>query len=149
MRIIFFKISKIMKKIISIIIWFFILFTIVKANQSVVVSAVVWNQNHAPVILSVSPNSNPRILEKDKIQLYTIYFRDDEKEEVTYTITPDNWFSNPINGTIVPTDYDSGSWAYINFMYLAPSIPTPNEFITVTINDNSNVIFKKLNLYIY
>jgi hypothetical protein len=142
-----------MKKIISIFILCVLIFLSVKANQSVIVSAVVWNDNHAPIILSVTPNSDPRILATNKTQSYTIYFRDDEKDKVSYTITPENWFANPISGDILTTDYDSWSWAYINFLYLSPATSNissnPNEKITVTINDWPTVVKKELNLYIY
>ncbi len=142
-----------MKKIISIFILCVLIFLSVKANQSVIVSAVVWNDNHAPIILSVTPNSDPRILAKNKTQSYTIYFRDDEKDQITYTITPQNWFANPISGTILSSDYDTASWAYINFLYLSPAISdtslNPNEKITITLNDWPKVIKKELNLYIY
>lgn len=138
-----------MKKIISIIFIFTILFLSVRANQSVIVSAVVGSLNHAPVILSVFPDSNPRILRTNKTQSYTIYFRDDEKDNINYTITPLNWYSNPISWSLNSTNYDSSSWAYINFLYLAPATTSTNEKVTVTISDWSNVIVKDLNLYIY
>lgn len=142
-----------MKKIISIFILCVLIFLSVKANQSVIVSAVVWTDNHSPVILSVNPNSNPRILATNKTQSYTIYFRDDEKDQITYTITPDNWFANPISGTILSSNYDTASWAYINFLYLSPATSNissnPNEKIIVTINDGVTVVKKELNLYIY
>lgn len=142
-----------MKKITSIFIIFILLFINVKANQSVIVSAVVWTWNHAPIILSVTPNSDPRILAKNRIQSYTIYFRDDEKDQITYTITPENWFSNPMNGTILSSNYDADNGAYINFLYLSPATSNtsinPNEKIIVTINDWTTVVKKELNLYIY
>ncbi|MFA6090557.1 MAG: hypothetical protein WC774_02170 [Candidatus Gracilibacteria bacterium] len=56
------------------------------ANQSVQVSAVVGNINHSPVIGSVSPASDPKLLGVSSIQNYTLYFRDDEKDAVSYTI---------------------------------------------------------------
>ncbi len=139
----------IMKKIISIISIFTMLFLTASANKSVIVSAVVGALNHAPVVISVNPSSNPRMLGVNKTQYYTIYFRDDEKNTVTYTISPNNWYTNPISWTINVWDYDGTNWAYINFLYLAPSTPVSNEKVTVTINDWSNVVVKELNLYIY
>ena len=79
------------------------------ADQSVQVTAVVGSINHSPVIASVSPSSDPKLLGKNKIQNYTLYFRDDEKDTVSYTITPVSGYTNPISGTINPTDYDSVS----------------------------------------
>lgn len=138
-----------MKKIILIFILCVLIFLSVKANQSVIVSAVVWNINQAPLVLDINPNSNPRFLARNKTQSYTIYFRDTEKDIVHYTITPVNGYSNPISGTILSTDYDSWSWAYINFLYLAPALATTNEKVIVTLNDWPNVVVKELNLYIY
>lgn len=140
-----------MKKILCFFFIFLFLFspTHLKANQSVIVSAVVGNINHAPVILSVIPDSNPRFLRVNRTQSYTLYFRDNEKDTVSYTMTPANGFTHPISGTIEASNYDASSWAYINFLYLAPSIPVENETITLTINDGSNVISKELHLYIY
>lgn len=138
-----------MKKIISILLFLSILISTAYANQSVIVSAVVGSLNHAPIILSVSPNSNPRILKKNATQSYTIYFKDDEKDTVYYTISPVSWYTNPISWTISSSNYDASNWAYINFLYLAPATANPSEKIIVTINDWPNVIVKELNLYIY
>lgn len=91
------------------------------ANGSVGVSAVVGSLNHSPVITTLTPSSDPKLLGTNKIQNYTLYFRDDEKDTVSYTITPMDGYTNPINGTINPGDYDSGSGAYINFTYLSPA----------------------------
>lgn len=91
------------------------------ANQSVQVSAVVGNINHSPVIGSVSPASDPKLLGVSSIQNYTLYFRDDEKDAVSYTITPVDGYTNPISGTIGTGSYDSASGTYITFTYLAPA----------------------------
>jgi|GEM_PF-2367084 len=124
---------------------------LVFANQSVNVSAIVGAINHAPVILSVTPSSDPKLLGTNKIQNYTIYFRDDEKDTITYTITPVSGYTNPISGTINPADYDGADGAYINFTYLSPSaVPAPNPTtVTVTLNDGSNLVNKDIRLYIY
>jgi hypothetical protein len=62
------------------------------AADNFTLSAVVGNSNHAPIVTEVSPNSNPRYLDNstDSVlvkQNYSIKFRDDENDEVTYTIT--------------------------------------------------------------
>ena len=126
--------------------WFF-----VSANQSVQVSAVVGSLNHAPFVLSLAPASELKMLGRSKIQNYTLSFRDDEKDTVSYTITPTDGYTNPISGTINPGDYDSGSGAYVNFTYLAPAtVPAGNlTTATVTLNDGSNLVNKVINLYIY
>ncbi len=138
-----------MKKIISFFILFISFLNISIADENVIVSAIVWLSNHPPLILSVNPNSDPRILKTNKTQSYTIYFKDDEKDTLTYTITAWSGFTNPISWTISNLDYNSNSWAYINFLYLSPPLPNPNESIIITLNDWSSLITKKLNLYIY
>lgn len=141
-----------MKKIISILSLAAILFyysNFAFALNSVVVSAVVWNLNHSPVIISVVPNNNPKVLKNTSLQNFTIYFRDDEKDTVYYTITPRDWYTNPTSWVINHSNYDSGSGAYINFSYLAPSSAVWNSSVNVIINDWPNVISKDINLYIY
>lgn len=139
-----------MKKILI----FFILTSLIlspfelNAEKSVIVSAIVGNINHAPVVLSVTPNSNPRLLKINKTQTYSLFLRDDEKDTLYYNIIPNNGYTNPISGTINPSDYNSSSGVYINFLYLAPAIST-SDTITVVINDTSNVISKDLHLTIY
>lgn len=138
-----------MKKIISFFILFISLLNITIANENVIVSAIVWLSNHPPLVLSVIPNSDPRIIKTNKTQSYTLYFKDDEKNIITYTITAWSGFTNPISWTISSLDYDSSSWAYINFLYLSPPTSNPNESIIVTLNDWNSLITKKLNLYVY
>ena len=101
--------------------------------------------------MSVSPSSDPKLLARNKIQNYTLYFRDDEKDTVTYTITPVSGYTNPISGTISPGSYDTASGAYINFTYLAPAtVPAPNPTtVTVTLNDGTSLISKDIRLLIY
>ena len=142
-----------MKKIItSSIIFLALIFNTINisANESVIVSAVVWNINSAPIILNVNPSSNPRILATNKTQSYTITLSDKEKDTIYYTITPEDWYTNPISWIINPSDYIWDN-AYINFLYLAPAtVPSwDTSKITVTINDWPNVIVRDLNLYIY
>ncbi|MDD2892160.1 MAG: hypothetical protein PHQ95_04295 [Candidatus Gracilibacteria bacterium] len=121
------------------------------AGPSIQVSAIVGSLNHSPVITDILPASDPKLLGINQIQNYTIYFRDDEKDVVTYTITPASGYVYPISGTINSSSYDTQSGAYVNFTYLAPgSAPVPYlTTITVTLNDGVNVINKILNLYIY
>lgn len=115
------------------------------------VSAIVGSLNHSPVITTLTPSGDPKLLGRDKIQNYTLYFRDDEKDTVSYTITPVSGYTNPVSGTVNPSDYDSQSGAYINFTYLSPSAtPTPNPTtVTVTLNDGPNLVNKDIHLYIY
>lgn len=126
-------------------------FFFVSANQSVQVTAVVGNMNHSPVVVSLSPSSNPKLLGQNKIQSYSLYFRDDEKDTVSYTITPGSGYVNPLNGAISSPEYDSASGAYIHFTYLSPaSIPAPNPTtVTVTLNDGLNLVSKDIHLLIY
>lgn len=142
-----------MKKIISIILLISVMTTpfSLKASESVSVSAVVWNINQAPRILSVNPSSNPRLLEVWETQNFTISLTDNEKDTIYYTITPKDWYSNPISWVINPQNYNNDGIAYINFLYLAPaSIQSDiNSEIIVTLNDWPNVITRKINLYIY
>ncbi len=127
------------------------LWYIAVADYSVIVTAIVWNQNQAPVVITVNPSDDPRMLKVSKIQRYSIYFNDNEKDTVSYTITSPDWYIYPANGTI--SSFDSSSWAYINFTYSSPaSAPVWNlSSITITLNDWVwwNVITKKLNTYIY
>lgn len=144
-----------MKKLISILLSLCFVFLpidlSVNANNSVVVSAIVGSLNQAPLILRVNPNWDPWILEKNKIQNYTIYFKDNEKDTIYYTITPqwNSWFVNPISWVINTSNYDNNKWAYINFLYLSPASPNPSASIILTLNDGPNVTFKKLNIYVY
>lgn len=114
-------------------------------------TAIVGVGNHSPIIVSLSPGSDPKLLARSKIQNYTLYFRDDEKDTVTYTITPASGYTNPISGTINSASYDAGSGAYVNFTYLAPSsIPVTNPTtVTVTLNDGTSLVNRDIHLFIY
>lgn len=141
-----------MKKLISLLILssFFMYYSnLTIAASSVVVSAVVWNVNHAPVVIEVLPDSNPKLLKRNALQNFTLYFRDDEKDIVYYTITPKDWYTNPINWTINISNYDSSSGAYVNFSYLAPSTNVWNTNVNIVLNDWSNIVSRNINLYIY
>lgn len=124
---------------------------LVFAQQAVQVTAIVGTMNHSPVVLSVTPSSDPKMLGVSKIQNYTLYFRDDEKDAVSYTITSADGYTNPVSGAVSASNYDSGSGAYVNFTYLAPAtVPAGNlTAVTVTLNDGSNLVHKVINLYIY
>lgn len=141
-----------MKKIFSILL--LLVISIYYSNfsfsaNSVVVSAVVWNLNHSPVVLKVIPNNNPKLIKADGLQNFSLYFRDDEKDLVYFTITPADWYTNPISGVINPSDYDSASGAYVNFSYLAPSTKNLTTSVNIILNDWPNVVSKDINLYIY
>lgn len=141
-----------MKKIISILSLTAILFyysNLASALNSVVVSAVVWNLNHSPVVINVVPNNNPKLLKTNSLQNFSLYFRDDEKDIIYYTITPKDWYTNPINWVINTANYDSASWAYINFSYLAPSLKVWTSNVNIILNDWPNIVSKDINLYIY
>lgn len=118
--------------------------------KNVVVSAIVWNTNWAPVVISVNPASNPVLIKTNALQEYIIYYRDNEKDQLSYTITARSWATNPISWTVQSFEYDSSSWAYINIKYLAPATKVWSKTITLTLNDWHNpVVVKTLNVYIY
>ncbi len=117
--------------------------------NNVIITAKVGSQNSSPVILSVNPASNPRILWTGKYQNYTIYFRDDEKNSLHFTINPEYGSVNPYFGNISSQMYDSQSGAYIQFTYLAPLTPANNEKIMITLDDGWVIKTHQLNLYIY
>ena len=143
-----------MKKLLTILAVFLSVspsFFFVFAAQSVQVTAIVGSINHSPVVLTITPSSDPKLLGRNKIQNYTIYFRDDEKDTAYYTLTPVAGFTNPISGTISPASYDSQSGAFITFTYLSPAtIPSPNPTtLTVTLNDGPNLVNKDIHLQIF
>ena len=116
------------------------------------VYATVWSLNQAHIVVSVSPNSDPKLLQRSKTQLYSLKISDNEKDNLSYTITSDDWYLNLDSWVINSSDYALNNWfAYINFLYLAPGVPPSGNFtkIYITINDWTNVVVKKLNLYIY
>ena len=126
------------------------------AADSLTLSAVVGNSNHAPVVTEIIPNSDPRYLghstETTLVkQNYSIKFRDDENDEVNYTITTETdwWAVNPTSWTILTTDYDWNNEAYILFEYISPTSAVWAKTITVTISDWPNVTIQTLNVYIY
>lgn len=147
-----------MKKIISILIVlvFLIDYSNLLAASNYTLSAVVGNSNHGPVVTSVVPDLNPNYLEVSDWwnlvkQDYSIKFRDDEKDEVTYTITTEtDWGAvNPTSWTILTTNYDVNNEAYITFEYISPTAPVWAKEITITISDWPNVTIKTLNVFIY
>ena len=121
----------------------------VKAAESVIVSAVVGNINHAPVIVSITPNWNPELLASNSLQNFSAVFRDDELNDIYYTITTEAnwWYTSPISWKISQSDYNWNQ-AIIDFAFLAPS-STWIKKITITLNDWPNVISKDINIYIY
>ena len=120
-----------------------------KAAESVIVSAVVWNINHSPVIISILPNGNPELLASNSLQNFSITFKDDETNDIFYTITTETnwWYTSPISWEIKSAHFVWNE-AKINFSYLAWSVSW-NKKITITLNDWPNVISKDINVYIY
>ena len=119
------------------------------AGSSVSVSAVVGNIIPAPVIISVSPSSNPKLLARNALQNFSVSFRDQTKSTVYYTVTAASGFVNPSSGVV--TSYDSSSGATVSFLYLAPSsVPATNPTaITVTLSNGPNVVTRNINVYVY
>lgn len=123
--------------------------------SNVLITAKVWSLNSRPIVITLNPANDPKLLQRWKTQAYELYFQDIEKDEVTYSITPSFWTTNILNGTIsiddtnTANDYDSNSWAYLNFTYFAPNFSTSSEKIIVTLNDNKNVTTYQINLRIY
>ncbi|MDD2565682.1 MAG: hypothetical protein PHZ26_02020 [Candidatus Gracilibacteria bacterium] len=124
--------------------------------NNVLVTATVGTINHSPIILSVNPSDNPRLLKTNKIQKYIIKLRDDEKDIINYTITAMSGFVSPVNGQI--STFDSLSGAYINFTYITPSsVPTGSlDKITLTLTTpyatgetSTGIVTKDLNIYVY
>ena len=119
------------------------------ATNTVVVSAIVGNINSAPLIISVTPSSDPKLLGAGEVQNFSVYYRDNEKDSATFTVTPQDGFVTPISGRIPKSSYDTNSGATINFTYRAPESSVGTSQVTVTINDGSNVTTKTIGLYIY
>lgn len=125
--------------------WVFILLiNNVFAESNIQVSATVWNVDIAPIITRVNPNSNPRILQANNLQAYSISIKDTDTDTIYYTITPKYGYTSHISWSI-----EINQTGTFNFLYLAPDWNYTDEKITVTINDWTNVITKTLNLYIY
>ncbi|EKE29755.1 MAG: hypothetical protein ACD_2C00105G0002 [uncultured bacterium (gcode 4)] len=141
------KTSNIIISLILSVIWIY--FAV--ADSRVVVTATVGNANHPPVILRINPSDDPRLLKTNRVQQYSAYFKDDEKDEITFTITSPDWYVYPTDWIV--STFDSASGAYISFTYASPSsVPAWNlSRITLTINDwsGTNVISKDLNNYVY
>lgn len=126
----------------------------VNASNTYTISAIVGNSNHTPIVTEIIPNSDPVYLDNSVEgslvkQNYSIKFRDDENDTVTYTITPESggWAVNPTSWTV--TSYDSNDEAYIFFEYISPLTAVWAKTITVTISDWPNVTIETLNVYIY
>lgn len=146
-----------MKKILSTIIALFIFwkYWVIIAAETLTLSAVVGNSNHAPVVISVSPDFSPNPnylpLSTDTViskQAYTVLFRDDENDEVNYTVTTEtNWWTVTISSWNI-TDYTNNE-AYIFFDYIAPTSWIWPKTITVTISDWPNITIKEIYVYLY
>ncbi len=144
-----------MKKIVSILILLILMIDLSWVNaDTYTLSAIVGNSNHTPIVTEVIPDSDPRYLDNSTDwdytkQNYSIKFRDDENDDVDYTITVESdwWGVTPTSGSI--TSYDSDDEAYIFFEYTAPTSAVWAKEITVTITDWPNVTVQTLNVYIY
>ena len=119
------------------------------ANTSVVVSATVGNIKPPPVVISVDPNSDPKLLGTSEVQRFSLYYQDADRDPVTFTVTPQDGFVAPLSGHVSKNTYDSSSGAYIHFTYRAPDRAVGTSEVTVTLNDGSNVTTKVIGLYIY
>lgn len=144
-----------MRKVIKILITLFILWSYspLIATETLNLSAVVGVSNHAPVITEVIPNSNPRYLQNSSNwivkQNYTIRVRDDEMDELNYTITVEsNWWTvTPTSGTL--NNFDVNNEEVIYFEYTTPESAVEEKTITITVTDWPNITIKTLNVYIY
>jgi len=116
---------------------------------SVLVSATVGNNNKAPEILAINPNTIPVVLGKNKIQTFSVQVKDADSASVSYTITAGTGAVTPINGTLSDTDDLISGNAFIYFTYFTPPNKAGTSNITVTLNDGSTVIVKQISTYIY
>ncbi|MDD2745298.1 MAG: hypothetical protein PHU93_02055, partial [Candidatus Gracilibacteria bacterium] len=121
----------------------------VYSDVSVMVSATVGNNNKAPEILAVDPNTVPVVLGKNKIQTFSVQIKDTDSPSVSYTITAGTGATTPINGTITDTVALTSGQAFINFTYFTPPNKAGSSNITVTLNDGSTVIVKQISTYIF
>ena len=120
------------------------------SSSSVVVSAVVWNINQAPVALSVSPDYSPIQVEYGWIQHISIQVKDTEGDVVYYSINSPNWAVNIINGSLTNVSELQSGNAYLRFTYIAPSSWADTAFdITVTLNDWPNFVTKTIPVFVY
>lgn len=119
------------------------------ANQQVLITAIVWWWNNIPVIMSINPSDDPRLLRANKVQKYIVYVKDEEKDDIHYEITPSRWYVNPVNWLITSSSLDNSSWAYINFTYISPSTAWMDTITITTHNSWSTSQIKNLNIYVY
>jgi hypothetical protein len=143
-----------MKKIIITLLTIYIglYYPIVFPATNFTLSAIVWNGNYAPNVISVNPNGNPEILAKSSVQNFSLTFKDNEKNNVSYTITPETngGSANPTSGNITSWNYNASNEATINFAYSAPSTAVGNKKITITLNDGVNAtVSYDIKVFIY
>lgn len=120
------------------------------SSSSVVVSAVVWNLNQAPVVLSVNPNYSPLQVEYGGIQNISLQVKDVEWDITHYSISTPNWAVSIINGSLTNSTNLKNGIAYISFTYIAPASWIDTSFdITVTLNDGPNFVTKTIPVFVY
>jgi len=160
-----------MKKIISLLMLVYIIIgnNMVFAETSLGVSAIVGNSNHTPrMIIDTSSSLGPNNIKSSTASEltdtnFTLTFTDDETDNVTYTITTQDWWGTvDINNWSI-VNYDSNNQATINFTYFSPIIdplvpydnpytlpvPTRLKTITLTLNDWANLTVLEFLAYIY
>jgi hypothetical protein len=76
-----------MKKYIIALILLAFTFGVSNATNVLVTAKVPGLDNNKPLIISINPNSDPNILETNEIVNYTLYFKDEEKNKIDFTIT--------------------------------------------------------------
>lgn len=139
-----------MKKVISAftILWIIFFPVSLKADQGVNVNAIVWTPLIVPVILSTQPNQSQVLVQRNKIQEFSIFVQDTDTNDLNFTVTTEIWAVSPLSWTVT----NANNWTYINFTFLAPSTKPSvnNKKITVTISDQTTTtIVKEFQLYIF
>lgn len=120
--------------------------------EDINISARVWVANQNPEIISITPNFSPVVLAWNTLQSFSLQIKDNEWDQISYTITPDFWWVNPISGTISNSTKIQNGEAYINFNYVASWDPAANwaSKITITLNDGVNpIIVEEIDIYTY
>lgn len=121
----------------------------VLANSPVSVSAIVGNLNKPTDIKITSPAyldaiNQTEYLESGSALTINLSFTDTDSTDLYYTITPSvgavsEEFGGPISNS-----------ATLQFTYLSPTtVSSPNQDITIAVNDGSSVASKVIKLYIY
>ena len=142
-----------MKKFFLVIVtWIFFMYvTAISYATWLNVTGRVWNLNAAPSVISVTPNSGPELLSAWSLQNFVLKFRDNEKDNISYTITvqTNSGSVTPLSGTVSSWSFDVNNEATINLSYLAPVSAIWASNITVTLNDGPNITSYNIGLFIY